>query len=143
MRPSYETKNDRDHEEEVIGKLMTAWGCGASRAPRKYAVDWALERGGQVYAMAEVKYRSKSYPTYIMSLSKFVTMCIHSTTSGLPYLLIVSWPEGGKRVIRYTRIDRKAHTGVILGGRKDRGDPDDIEPMVEIPIEKFSLLREA
>lgn len=142
-RPTYVTEQDKRNEIAVAQKLTNLWSCEAHRTPEKYAVDFALSRGGSVQAMAEVKFRYRSYPTLLLSLHKYTAMCLSSEVTGLPHLLVVSWPESKGRVIRYTRVNRSLHTRVVMGGRKDRGDPDDIEPMVEIPIEKFSLLREA
>jgi hypothetical protein len=142
MRPTYETAQDGANEKQVIDLLCRSWGCSAAKTPRFYPVDWSLQKEDEVKAMAEIKFRKKSYPTYIISLHKYVEMCQHAAASGLPYLLVVCWPEGLKRIVRYISIKPDIPKRVIHGGRKDRGDTQDMEPMCEIPMSKFSLVGE-
>lgn len=139
MRPTYETPEDQSHERQVVDLLCAKWGCTAAKTPRFYGVDWSLQKGNEVKAMAEVKFRKASYPTYILSLHKFVEMCQSAAVSGLPYFLVVSWPEESQRVVRYVSVTPEIKQRVIHGGRKDRGDAQDVEPVVEIPMSKFKL----
>ena len=140
-RPTYETQQDVAHEEVVINLLCDKWKCTAHKAPRFYQTDWSLSKNGEVKAMAEIKFRNKSYPTYILSLHKFTNLLMGSI-SGVRHLLVVCWPEDGKRVVKYVEITHGLYSKVIHGGRKDRGDSQDQEPMVEIPIERFRTVGE-
>lgn len=140
MRPTYETQADQQHEQAVVDLLCRKWDCSAHKTPKFYSVDWSLGKGRVVKAMAEIKFRNASYPTYILSLHKWVDMCTSSIMSGLPYLLVVCWPEDGKRVVRYLRAEHGVHDRVIHGGRTDRGDSQDVEPLVEISVSKFKLV---
>jgi len=140
MRPAYETQADLDHERQVVDLLCSKWNCEAWKTPTFYSVDWSLGNNRQVKAMAEIKFRSKSYSSYIISLHKFADMLMGSKI--LPYLLVICWPENGKRVVRYAKVTPDLHKGVIHGGRTDRGDSQDVEPLVEIPINKFLLVGE-
>lgn len=143
MRGVYETERDRQNEAVVMDLLCRKWRCQAVKAPRFYEVDWSLvSKARQVLAMVEVKFRHASYPTYLLSLHKFTSMCLSSKTSGLPYLLVVCWPENGVRSVYFLKVTEGVHASVVLGGRKDRGDPEDVEPMVEIPMSKFKKVGE-
>lgn len=142
MRPTYETQADQDHESQVVDLLCKAWNCTAHKTPKFYGVDWSLGQGKQVKAMAEIKFRTASYPTYILSLHKFVEMCTSALASGIPYLLVVCWPEGGKRVVRYIKVEQGVNDRVVHGGRTDRGDAQDVEPLAEIAMDKFKLIGE-
>lgn len=140
MRPTYETQHDRDNERSVIDLLCRKWGCAANKTPQFYCVDWSLARGQEVKSLVEIKFRKASYPTYILSLHKYTEMLMSAFASQLPHLLVVCWPEDGKRVVRYVKVSPEIPARVIHGGRKDRGDTQDMEPMVEIPIGKFKLV---
>lgn len=140
MRPTYETQADRDHEQQVINLLCEKWGCEAWKTPTFYPVDWSLGSNRQVKAMAEIKFRNKSYSSYLISLSKFSDMLAGSNL--LPYLLVICWPEEGKRVVRYAKVTPDLHKGIVHGGRTDRGDSQDVEPLVEIPMDKFVYVGE-
>lgn len=145
MRPTYETESDRQHERDVIGLLQEKWKCNAHKNPSKYKVDWSIisteQKFPSIKAMAEIKWRDKSYPTYHVSFDKYITM-VHGVACGLPHLLVIAWPEGGKRVVRYAKVFDGMHSRVVIGGRKDRGDWQDQEPMAEIPMDRFKLVGE-
>lgn len=140
MRPTYESHADMENERSVMDLLCQRWKCVAAKAPRFYPVDWSLQQGSEVKAMVEIKYRKASYPTYIISLHKFVEMCKYAAVSGFPFLLVVCWPEGQSRVVRYVSVTPDVKKRVIHGGRRDRGDAQDVEPMVEIDMDKFNLV---
>lgn len=141
MRPMYESSQDKAHEAQVIARLCSAWKCDAQKMPVAYPVDWSLKQGKEVKALAEIKFRNASYDTYIVGLRKYSDMLNLHQASGLPCLLVVCWPEGGKRVIKYTTITSKP-TKVIHGGRTDRGDSQDVEPMAEIAMSEFKTVGE-
>lgn len=141
MRPMYESQQDRSHEAQVIARLCSAWKCDAKKMPAAYPMDWSLQKDGSVKALAEIKFRNASYPTYIVSLRKYSDMLNLHQASGLPCLLVVCWPENGRRVVKYTAIKRQP-AKVIHGGRTDRGDSQDVEPMAEIAMTEFTRVGE-
>ena len=140
-RPIYETETDRTHEQSVIEYACSIWNCEAVRMPRMYALDWTIQIDGQVKAMAEVKWRNKRYPTYIISAHKWHTAISLSNTLGIPALLLVCLPdhEGARHVI-WAEMKKENMLRVIHAGRSDRGDQQDMEPCVEIDMSKFKRL---
>jgi hypothetical protein len=140
MRPAYETAQDRSNEQQVVDLLCKAWNCTANKMPAFYQTDWSLSRNGEVKAIVEIKFRNKSYPSYLISLHKFSSMLLSSFASKVHHILVVCWPEANGRVVRYIKVTHDLHSRVVHGGRRDRGDSQDQEPMVEIPMDKFSLL---
>lgn len=142
MRPTYETQKDRSNEREVIDFLCSKWKCSAHKTPQFYPVDWSLTKGNAVKAMVEVKVRTKSYDSYLISGHKWSEAIKSSEALGVPYLLAVCWPEMGRRVVRYVKVARGIHDRLIHGGRRDRGDDQDMEPMVEINMNKFTFVGE-
>lgn len=142
VRPSYESESDRDNEAAVIGRLRAVWGFSAAKLPRWYEVDYAACRGEDIVGWLEVKHRGRSYPTYRVSLKKWRAGLALSAMTRMPFLLVVCWPERGASVIRYVEANRGTPFRVVFAGRQDRGDSQDMEPMAEIDMAHFRLLRE-
>lgn len=141
MRPVYETENDRDREKSVITYACSVWNCEAMRMPRMYPVDWSLQRNGSIKAFAEVKWRYKSYSTYIISAHKWHTAISLAKTLDVVALLLVCWPDkSGNRHVIWTQMKPENMKRVVHAGRTDRGDSQDLEPCVEIDVANFSLL---
>lgn len=139
-RPVYETRQDIGREANVAEILAAAWSCAIHKLPRLYSCDYAAMRGKEVSAWLEIKCRNASYPTYLISLHKWIKGIELSEATAKPFLLVVSWPVNGEQVVMFYPVCREP-IHVVLGGRKDRNDPDDIEPMVEVPVAKFRRLK--
>lgn len=101
---------------------------GAVKMPKAYEVDFAVMRSGRVVGVVEVKVRSRHYPEIILSLHKAQALRRFAAW-GLHARLIVATPEG----VFLHRVTSEV-TPITLGGRTDRGDPDDVEPVVRYPV---------
>ena len=107
--------------------------------------DFSENRNDEKIGVAwlEIKNRSnpiKQYPTFMLSMAKIMTAQQLSEASGLPSFVVVRWADA----IGYTRIDSDdeyeldvAYIGI--GGRTDRNDAQDIEPLVYIRNSAFTL----
>lgn len=136
-RPLYESQADRTNEQEVATDLFRYWRCTAAKLPIRYEVDYALCRNGQIMAWAEIKCRTTPrglYPTYMVSLGKVLAGLELQKRTNLPFLLVVRWSDSLGWISGPTARE------VTFGGRRDRADAADIEPMVHIPINQFALL---
>jgi len=137
-RPMYETPESLKNEDEVAQKISAAWNTKLNKIPIKYRVDYAAERNGKIVAWIEVKcrtYNMNDFDTFMLSLDKYNASVELGKITNLPVTLVVRW----KDKIGYA--DLLHCRGVIkMGGRKDRGDPQDVEPAVYIPIEDFREL---
>ena len=58
MRPVYENSTTLAAEDRLASKLSDQWSCKTTKLGRKYKVDYALSRGGVIYAWAELKKRN-------------------------------------------------------------------------------------
>jgi len=135
-RPIYETPADLVNERRVADALLERWRCNAVKLPRRYEIDYALSRGNRVMAWAEVKCRTnprEQYPTYMVALGKVLTGLNLSQRTNLPFMLVVQWTDSLGWVT-------PTFDAIHIGGRHDRGDCEDQEPMVHIPIADFKLL---
>ena len=137
MRPIYENGATLAAEEATIRRVADRWGVTFQKLPIQYRVDWALIRDGKVACWCECKRRHNNkgkYPSLMLSLSKVTHGLELARQTGLPFLVVVEWDDA----LAYWKADRIS--GVRLGGRVDRGDWQDVEPVVDIGIELFTEL---
>ena len=136
MRPIYESETDLRNERQIIDGLNEAWRTQSSKLPRSYGLDYALTRGGRVTAFVEIKCRtipSWTYDTYMISLAKVLKAKSLGNNVEVPALLVVRWND----MVGYVDL-RPVALDVQMGGRTDRGDAQDIEPVCMIPIKDFT-----
>ena len=137
-RPMYETSESLKNENEVASRISSAWNTKLNKLPIKYRVDYAAERNGKIVAWIEVKtrkYNMNDFDSFMLSLDKYNASVQLGSITNLPVTLVVRW----KDKIGYA--DLLHCRGVIkMGGRKDRGDPQDIQPAAYIPIDVFREL---
>lgn len=138
MRPVYETREDLTRESAVAGVLEAAWRCRTAKLPRRYIVDFSLHRSGKINAWAEIKTRtceSSAYPNYMLSLEKLLAGMRLERETGLPFLLVVKWRDQ----TAFCAPSKVAYE-ISFGGRFDRGDAQDVEPVALIPISEFKKI---
>ena len=136
-RPLYESARDRVNESDVAGAIARAWGLAARKLPMQYRIDFALLDGDSIEAFLEVKdrsrYRSDAFPTLILSAAKYEAALSLSRSFGLPVFLAARWADRtGVRLIQPERTLR-----LVLAGRRDRGDWQDMEPCVALDVAGF------
>lgn len=95
-------------------------------------MDFELLRDGEVKAYAEVKTRRnarRAYPTYCVDRDKWQALTRLHRQTGKPALLVVAFTDG----LHYVAAeDQPYRVGVME--RKDRGDPNDRDVVVHIPV---------
>lgn len=143
MRPTYETDEHLAVEEDIKRIIEEKWKCEAVKLGKAYSLDYALVRDGRtVEAFAEIKNRKISWAkmapsgTFWISLNKWRMAKEFCELSGLPFFIIVR-ADGD---LRYAKITDFKMENVIWAGRKDRGDPADMEPHAVIPIDLFKRI---
>lgn len=135
-RPKYETAADLTNEQHVVG-VMDGLGYGLEKLPIQYRLDFAIFKDGDCLGFAEVKTRTfemNKYPTVMISLSKVVAAKAITETTGLPCYLIVKYTD----VI--ARLDFASSHQLRMGGRADRGDPQDRDICAFYPITRFTVV---
>ena len=139
MRPIYESSKDLSNELRVSAHLKDCWNAEFVKLPMAYHVDWAVVRGTEIKAFAEFKRRQNPkdrYPTFMISLNKWKNGRSLGNEIGVPFLIIVEWNDG----LYY--CDTKAVEPTYgFGGRTDRGDSQDQEPVVFINTKAFYKVR--
>ena len=136
-RPVYEKPKDLTNADTVIEHVCAMWHWQAVKLKKFSPVDFALTDRDRIRGWAEIKCRtneSTRYPTYSVSLHKVMAGVHQANFTGLPYYVVIGFTDGvwyinaGRYVGYHDRLD------VRIGGRTDRNDPMDIEPMVHIPV---------
>jgi hypothetical protein len=142
VRPTYETARDVDNERAVAEVIERRLRLTARKLPRHYELDYVLTDGDEVRGFAEIKCRTNAleqYPTYIISGHKWEYGLRWEALAHAPFVIVVRFTDG----IYYCRPRYVQGHRVMLGGRRDRGDEQDIEPVVHIPVGEFTLLEKA
>ena len=134
MKIIYETDADLEREDGIVRTICEAYSCGAFKMPRKSRLDHILTRGGEVVALIEIKSRTCSvgkYETYMISQGKYEALVNYSKRTHLPVAIFVRWTDR----LGFVNVPCDHTEG--HGGRYDRGDDNDREKVVYIPIADF------
>lgn len=138
-RPLYETHIDVKNELAVINTVAVLARMEAVKLPIRYSVDFALIKDKSIRAWIEVKCRKNqqaAYSTLMISAAKLMDGVNLATQSGRPFFLIVRWTDKLGRL----KINDLTNYNLGFGGRKDRSDAQDLEPVYEIPIKQFEII---
>jgi hypothetical protein len=142
MRPIYETEEDLQKEERLALAFAQKYGAEAHKLPALYPLDYSYTKDGSVVAFMEIKIRTNSfaaYQTYMISLSKITSARNIHITTGLPVLLAVKWGCG---TVGFIDVNAPFEN-LTMGGRTDRNDEADIEPVVHWNMEAFTIVHQA
>ena len=137
-RPMYETQADRNNEQRVA-ELLAEKGYTLVKLPLQYKLDFAIieDELDKVVGFAELKARTvemNKYPTAMISLAKVVKAHDISSCTNLPSYFIVLYKDA------LVRINFASEFSVNIGGRSDRGDPQDRDVCAYYPISGFTVV---
>ena len=136
MRPIYENEESLANEAEVAKFLAELWGGEFHKLPRRMQMDYAFARDDVVTGFVEVKCKTSNledFPFYFISLSKVLEAKNLFNATGLHTKLVVRSKNGAIHSI----VMSKEEFDVKIAGRKDRNDPDDMEPCAYFKSSKF------
>ena len=141
-RPVYESDSDRRKEKSFAAVIEEQWVCILKKSPPFYHIDFmgidvtsSVPAKHRLEFFVEMKHRKinrDKYPTYMLSLKKWINMNLLRRFSGMPVYL----------TIRYLDVDVYLHVTdevfpVSYMGRVDRGDESDMEPCIMVPIDRM------
>ena len=139
MRPIYENEWTMAGESVFSEFAKQKLNCELSKCPRSYMLDFAAVRGQKVVAFIEFKRRTNNhdlYPTYMIAARKRMQAKAIRDSSKLPVYLYVQWND----VLGYTNL-ATCEANWQMGGRKDRNDPADQEPVIHIQLSEFKIFK--
>lgn len=140
-RPIYETDEDRVNEKRML--RLAYPDRQAFKLPRSYHADFWLPHSELPPVIVECKQRSAyfgEYDTYAISLGKYMACMRLAEMMGGFFHIVTSWSDGIVAVAQMV-TERTCHHPIKPGGRYDRNDPADVEPMVHIPIGAFKPIK--
>lgn len=148
--PIYETDKNRDDERKIFEQAEKYWpnidfGCslGTTCFIDRVGRD---RRTNRVVVVAEARNREtsagrpinmRSHDTFIINKSKVLRGIDRGLEYGVPYIIIASWAD----LMGYTRIASLNPSWAIDFGRRfDRGDPNDNQKVVHVPVDLFKVM---
>lgn len=143
MRPIYENAKDLRSEKNLISHVSDCWNVVSCKLPMSYKIDYAMYRmdtgtsasaSENLVGFAEVKCRTHkfgTFPTYIISLAKVMEARRLAIETDTKSLLIVSWTD------KIGFLDFFSHHQIRHGGRADRNDWQDQEPVCHFDLKHF------
>ena len=134
MRPLYETPESLENEQRVADLLEMYWSRKLVKLPIAYQVDFAVVKE-DITAWAEIKCRTTEYPEMYLSLHKWMAGKELSRQTGLPFILVYAF--NGK--VHWKTVENDTPR-IVIGGRTDRQDWQDIEPMAVFKLDQFKTL---
>lgn len=135
--PEYENDQHRAHELGLMQSIGEKHGLQLYKLPKRFVLDAAGFKNGDLHCFFEFKRRNvahDTYPTMMLDLFKVIGSAELLRVTKKPCHLVVEWNDmiGTCNLQAYKRID--------IGGRTDRGDPNDFGLVVHYPIEAFRTL---
>ena len=137
VRPIYETPENRAAEAEIAAVIERTWSCKLHKLPLHYKLDYMACKHDQLIGWVETKRRLINRDTfeeiYLSLIKVMAAHTLHSIT-GKRCFFIVQFND----CLAYANI--LGERTVIFGGRTDRGDWQDEEPLVLIPNTDFTII---
>lgn len=141
MRPIYETDEDLDIEDRMMSAFVGDKPFYYVKQPYGFRIDYALFRDhgdDLVYAFVECKRRHNkrmAYPKYMLSYEKWKAGIALAESFNCYFFVLVQWDDG--LYFLQATPETAWDCDVRRGGRIDRGDPQDQEDCIFIPVNKF------
>ena len=131
MRTQYESKEDRTVEQILIKDYVSS---KALKLPKSYGFDFMVQHEQKLPEVWEVKRRKKKYSTWFVSLLKLLKAQHYEALGIKAYALVEI--EGRVYALRFTETPYY----IEWGGRSDRNDSADKEPMVHYKLSDMTAI---
>ena len=132
----YENDADRKNEQKFAEHLLKEYDCLASKLDMKYGVDFFVAGSdGRGLYWIEYKHRSRIFDTYMISVYKIWRGRSLAQNTGMEFKIVVECDQKYYTVNITENVLLGSTIGI--GGRTDRGNDGDVEPMYFIPWDMF------
>jgi hypothetical protein len=140
-RPTYETDGHLESERRVVEAIQAMHGVTLVKTPKYYHIDFCVvDLRNKVVGWVEI--RNKTFPrrkfdSFYTSLEKYLSVAKMGHLTGLPAYIACEWTDG--TFFKQVNHGDARKYPVTVGGRtvNSRNDPDDIEPVIHIPVDDF------
>jgi hypothetical protein len=142
LRPMYENDLTLKDEKRIQPLLEQKWNLSLHKMPVSYRIDWFATRNGEASAVIEYKRRfveSSQYETIFLSLGKWNAGMDFVIKNNLAFVFVAEWNDK----IGYLAVTEppKESFQIGFGGRTvQTRDSGDIEPVIHLPISKFTMM---
>jgi hypothetical protein len=136
-RPTYETPANKEREDALAREACWHLAMHWVGFPQFANFDKLFMVGREPIQWVEIKGRDnemRKYPTFMISMKKVKAGAALQKITKVPAYFGIGWVDA----IGLIRVD-SSHK-IDLGGRVDRGDPDDIEGCAYYPIDNFEVV---
>lgn len=137
---AYITQEDLLNEGTVAEQVERRWGGKVHRFPKFTPIDFWIEKGERVVAVAELKTRkvtTTAYDTIWLSVAKWLALSLTTTALQVKGLFVVKFVDD----TRYIPIEEIDTTRVGIGRNKER-DKDTEEPVILVPVKSMRGLHD-
>jgi hypothetical protein len=140
-RTRYATPQTEAEQNALRDRFCKAYEMTWIKAPDNQRINTLLYKpkvSGDAVAYGEFRCRTNShdtYPTYMLDRHTWGLMKLRFKTEGKPVVLVVGFSDGDYYIKITPELAQQVVNGI--GGRHDRGDVKDVEPVVHIPIDSF------
>jgi hypothetical protein len=134
----FATEEDTRNEREVAAALSKAWACEIHSWGALAACDWYATRYGRMVGVLELKskaYPSTKYPGVYLNVRKWLALWIASGLGNTRGIFVVRFTDG-----IFDSVGNRTGEPLIGGCRRIVKSPNDIEPLIEIMINKLKPL---
>jgi hypothetical protein len=156
-RQQYENSADLAYEWGIGKMIEEAWGGWVRKLPKAYGMDFALlddkdddpvefslfghAKGHGLLCMVEIKgarYSVRRHRDALVALQKWRTAYEWRRATGLPIYFVWGYTDD----VRWYEVDGPPDIPACIrwGGRVDRNDSADKEPLVRIPVDALHPL---
>ncbi len=136
-RGAFATADDSRSEDEVAAMIGERMRCEVRHFGQFSAVDWYMVRNGRLVGVAELKTRSHDsgkYPTVFLNVRKWLALLLAEQGLGVPAAYFVRFADG----VRWVKVGEIDASQVRIGGcARIVKSRNDIEPVIEIPVEQM------
>ena len=140
FKGNYETAEHRLVEQQVVARLIKGTGLTATKLPKRDVLDFVLTQDDKVVCFAEIRSRniSSDLEFFHLPLKKFNVIRNHYEASKTITALVVQFTD---KVMRAWLGKTREHR-VVLWGTQSSDEDFDIEPAVQIEMNRFEEMWE-
>jgi hypothetical protein len=139
-RPEYETSQDLANQERLMKAIFPERHYHS--LDRKYQLDYLILHPKLMPVWCEVKQRTVewgTYDTYLISLAKYMMGKRLATETRGQFYLVTGWANGVIAAANLSLMTPITYP-MAMGGRADRSDAADREPVILIPNASFKVI---
>ena len=127
-------------ERDSFDRLQEKWGGKILQFPPNSQLDgiWT-DSEGHPRSVLEHKRRNDQYPTMWLSCRKYTALMMIADFLQVKPIWVVRFPHPAE--LHWIDVTELNDRIVTMGGRDDRGDTSDHEPVIWVPLAKMHTVR--